>query len=231
MRNATAGRGRAAPIGANGTLWFPTQDGVVVIDPETIAASTHPVPPRIESVLIDRAAVPLGAPVRIVPGQQAVEIQYTGMSLVNSERIRFRYRMNGLDHEWVDAGTRRTAYYSHLPPGDYTFSVMAAGSDGVWTTDAASLAIRVVPPFWRTWWFLLLATMTSVGAAGFAYHRRVAVLEAARARAGTLHAPVDRFAGARAPAHRRGAARQPGPASDRDQEPRAAGGDDRAPTA
>jgi signal transduction histidine kinase len=103
------------------------------------------------------------------------------MSLVNSERIQFRYRLTGLDHEWVDVGTRRTAYYSHLPPGDYTFSVMAAGSDGVWTTDVASIPIRVVPPFWRTSWFLVLAIVSSVGIAGFAYHRRVAALEAARA--------------------------------------------------
>ena len=81
----------AGTTGPNGTLWFPTQDGVAVIDPETIAASSHPVPPHIEAVLIDRAAVPPGGPVRIVPGQEALEIQYTGLSLVNSERIRFRY--------------------------------------------------------------------------------------------------------------------------------------------
>jgi signal transduction histidine kinase/ligand-binding sensor domain-containing protein len=176
--------GGAWPSGAtgpNGTLWFPTQDGVAVINPETISASSHPVPARIESVLVDRASVPPGAPVRIVPGQEALEIQYTGMSLVNSERIRFRYRLNGLDHEWVDAGTRRTAYYSHIPPGDYTFAVMAAGSDGVWTSDVATVAIRVVPPFWRTWWFVTLAVAVSIGAGGLAYHRRVAALERARA--------------------------------------------------
>jgi signal transduction histidine kinase/sugar lactone lactonase YvrE len=168
-------------IGPNGALWLPTQDGVAVIDPETFTASSRPVPPRIESVFVDRMPVPVGRSVRIVPGQEALEIQYTGLSLVNSERIRFKYRLNGLDHDWVDAGTRRTAYYSHVPPGDFTFSVMAAGSDGVWTSDVASLPIRVVPPFWRTWWFLLLGAVTSVGAVGFAYRRRVAALEGARA--------------------------------------------------
>jgi hypothetical protein len=171
----------AGAIGANGTLWFPTQDGVAVIDPETFTASSRPVPSRIESVLIDRAPVPLGAPVRIVPGQEALEIQYTGLSLVNSDRIRFRYRLNGLDHDWVDVGTRRTAYYSHVPPGNYTFSVTAAGSDGVWTNDVASIAVHVVPPLWRTWWFLALAVVAFVGASGLAYHHRVAALEAARA--------------------------------------------------
>src|SRR5262249_55391661 len=167
--------------GTNGTLWFPTQDGVAVIDPETIAASSHPVRPHIEAVLVDRAAVPLDAPVRVVPGQEDLEIQYTGLSLVNSERIRFKYRLDGLDRAWVDAGTRRTAYYSHVPPGSYTFSITAAGSDGVWSNDVASVPIRVLPPVWRTWWFLTLTVVTSVGAGGLAYRRRVAALESARA--------------------------------------------------
>jgi signal transduction histidine kinase len=132
-------------------------------------------------VLIDREAVPWGAPVRVLPGQEFLEIQYTGLSLVNSDRIRFRYRLGGLEHDWVDAGTRRTAYYSHVPPGQYTFTVAAAGSDGVWTDEVASLAIQVVAPFWRTWWFMSLAAVTGVGAAAFAYRRRIAGLERARA--------------------------------------------------
>jgi signal transduction histidine kinase/ligand-binding sensor domain-containing protein len=167
--------------GADGRLWFPTQDGVAVIDSETFAAASHPVPPHIETVLIDRVPVPAGTAVRMVPGQEALEIQYTGLSLVNSERIRFRYRLTGLDRDWVDAGTRRTAYYSHVPPGDYTFSVMAAGSDGLWTNPVASLSVSVAPPFWRTWWFVLLTVATGLGVGGVAYHRRVAGLERARA--------------------------------------------------
>jgi signal transduction histidine kinase/ligand-binding sensor domain-containing protein len=167
-------------IGPTGTLWFPTQDGVAVIDPVTFTASSRPVPPRIESVLVDRTPVPLDRAIRIAPAQDTVEIQYTGLSLVNSDRIRFRYRLSGLDHDWVDVGTRRTAYYSHIPPGTYTFSVMAAGSDGVWTSEVASISIRVVPPFWRTWWFLAVASAAAVGAVGFAYQRRVAALDAAR---------------------------------------------------
>jgi streptogramin lyase len=170
----------AGAMGPNGTFWFPTQDGVAVIDPQTFTAVAPPVPSRIESVLVDRTPVPPGAQVRIVPGQEALEIEYTGLSLVNSERIRFRYRLSGLDHDWVNVGGRRTAYYSHIPPGNYTFSVTAAGSDGVWTNDVASIAIRVVPPFWRTWWFLTIALAGFAGASGVAYHHRVAALEEAR---------------------------------------------------
>lgn len=168
-------------VDANGALWFPTQDGVAVVDPETLTAPAQPVPAVIESVLIDRLPVPRDTPVRLVPGQQALEIRYTGLSLVNSERIRFRYRLNGLDDDWIDAGTRRAAYYAHVPPGRYAFSVAAAGSDGAWTSGAASIPIEVVPPFWRTWWFLTLTVVTGVGAGGAAYRYRVAGLERARA--------------------------------------------------
>jgi signal transduction histidine kinase len=168
-------------MAADGTLWFPTQDGVAVIDPETFAAASHPVKPHIEAVLIDRVPLPAGGPVRMVPGQEALEIQYTGLSLVNSERIRFRYRLTNLDRDWVDAGTRRTAYYSHVPPGDYTFAVTAAGSDGVWTDTVATLPVSVAPPFWRTSSFLLLTIASGIGVGGFAYRRRIAGLERARA--------------------------------------------------
>ena len=79
--------------------------------------------------------------------------------------MRFRYKLQGLDREWVEAGDRRTAYYSHLPPGRYTFTVTGANSDGVWNQTGASLAVTVVPPFWRTWWFTGLAGLSVIAVA------------------------------------------------------------------
>src|SRR4030095_16572902 len=102
---------------------------------------------------------------RIEPRQEVVEIAYTGLSFANPEQMRFRYKLQGLDRDWVEAGDRRTAYYSHLPPGHYTFTVMGANSDGLWNQSGASLAITVVPPFWQTWWFTGLAGLTVVAAA------------------------------------------------------------------
>ena len=81
----------------------------------------------------------------------------------------------------MEAGTRRTAYYSHIPPGAYTFTVSAAGSDGAWANEVASVAVVVVPPFWQTWWFIAISTLAIAGAAGLAYRRRVASIDAARA--------------------------------------------------
>jgi signal transduction histidine kinase/ligand-binding sensor domain-containing protein len=139
-------------VECNGGLW-----------PAGVAArvSTNPRPPPvvIESFLLDRepvVPVPSDRPLRIAPGRGTFEIGYTSLSFVNPEYVRFRYRLNGLDDDWIDARTRRTAYYSHVPPGQYTFTVIAANSDGVWNTTGSSLQIVVLPPYYRTWWFVTL---------------------------------------------------------------------------
>ena len=164
----------------DGRLWFPTQDGVAVVDAEAFAGNAIPPPVVIESFLVDGRPVPVDQPVRIAPGSGDFEVHYTGLSLVNSARIRFRYRLKGLDRDWVEVGTRRAAYYSHVPPGEYTFTVIAANSDGAWNTQGASLSLVVVPPFWRTSWFVVLALLGVVGLAAFVHTRRVRSLERAR---------------------------------------------------
>ena len=179
MLNAECNGGRS-PAGIrsrDGRLWFPTQDGVVVIDPETVPTNPHPPPVRIESFLLDRAPVALDREVRIQPEQENFEIHYTAPSFINSENIRFKYRLEGLDHDWIDAGMRRTAYYSHVPAGAYTFQVIAANRDGVWNTAGQSLRIRVLPPFYRTWWFLTLAALGVSGAVFGVFKYRLWQLE------------------------------------------------------
>jgi signal transduction histidine kinase/ligand-binding sensor domain-containing protein len=178
------GRWPAGARARDGKLWFPTQDGVVVIDPEAIPFNAQPPPVIIESFLLDRAPVtPLGfdRPVRIAPGRENFEIEYTALSFVNSERIRFKYKLEGLDQDWTEAGTRRTAYYSYVPPGEYVFRVIAANSDGVWNMEGQSLRIIAMPPFYRTWWFMTLAAAAAVGMLGFSWRRRVAQFKRERA--------------------------------------------------
>jgi ligand-binding sensor domain-containing protein len=163
------GRWPAGVKTRDGKLWFPTQDGVAVIDPEAIPFNAQPPPVVIESFLLDRAPVTplnLDRAVRIAPGRENFEIEYTALSFINSERLRFRYKLEGLDHDWTEAGTRRTAYYSYVPPGQYVFRVIAANSDGVWNTEGESLRVIVLPPFYRTWWFISLAAIGAGGAAG-----------------------------------------------------------------
>jgi ligand-binding sensor domain-containing protein/signal transduction histidine kinase len=176
--------GGASPAGIrtrDGRLWFPTQMGVAVIDPASIESNPHPPPVVIEDSLLDRAAVDFSQPVRVTPGQLGLEIRYTALSFIKPESIRFKYRLAGLEKDWVEAGTRRSVYYSSLPPGEYDFHIIAANSDGVWNTAGQRLRVIVLPPFYRTWWFLALAALGVVGLAGVFYQRRVTQLQKAAA--------------------------------------------------
>ena len=119
----------------DGMLWFPTSDGVAVVNPTLVPVNETPPPMVIESCLVDRELVECRDGLRIEPHQEVVEIAYTGLSFISPAQMRFRYKMQGLDRDWVEAGDRRTAYYSHLPPGHYTFTVMGANSDGIWNHD------------------------------------------------------------------------------------------------
>lgn len=165
----------------DGSLWFPTQEGVAIIDPRRVSTNSIPPPVALEECLLDRRIVDWRQGVQIHPGQASLEITYTGLSFDRAEQVRFRYRLEGLDADWIEAGTRRTAYYSHLPPGSYNFKVIAANSDGIWNTEGQSLRIIVLPPFYRTWWFLMLAGLGAAGLALLAYQYRIRQLERARA--------------------------------------------------
>jgi hypothetical protein len=136
----------------DGKLWFPTQDGAAVIHPKAVVSNPTPPPVVIESFLLDREPIPLDAPLRIPARKSNIEIEYTALSFINSDRLQFKYRLTEIDKDWVEAGTRRTAYYSHLPPGRYTFVVLAANSDGLWN-EVARRCLTVLPAFYQTAWF------------------------------------------------------------------------------
>lgn len=188
------GRWPAGFKARDGKLWFPTMDGVAVIDPANTRTNTRPPAVVIEDVRIENQSLPVESlysaisafagpqsAIRIRPGQENFEVQYTALSFINSENLRFRYKLEGLDHDWVEAGTRRTAYFSHVQPGDYSFKVIAANSDGVWNTEGQSLRVIVLPPFYRTWWFITLAAIGSAGLLWFAWRYRVAQFRRAQA--------------------------------------------------
>jgi signal transduction histidine kinase/ligand-binding sensor domain-containing protein len=174
------GRQPSALRAPDGMLWFPTLEGVAVVDPGAVTINPLPPPVAIETVAVDRMTTPLNEltdGVTVRPSQTSLDIDYTGISFIRPEQVRFRYRMEGLDRDWIDAGTRRTANYSHLPPGEYRFVVTAANSDGVWNIEGRSLRVVVLAPFYRTWWFTLLAVLAALLVAYLAYRYRVAQLE------------------------------------------------------
>jgi len=162
---------------ADGRLWFPTIKGLVAVNP----AKLDTTPPRvlIEHVTVDGVVRPAGQPVSIRPGQERLEIQYTALSWSRPQQLRFRYQMAGLDDIWTDVGTRRTAYFQHLPPGNYIFRVMADNGEGVWNETGTQIALTVLTPFYRTWWFLGFVTIAITGVALAGYKWRVQQLERA----------------------------------------------------
>jgi signal transduction histidine kinase/ligand-binding sensor domain-containing protein len=141
---------------ADGTLWFPTGRGLVVIDPQNVRTNQLEPPVLIEGLLVDNQpwAEPASpSPLKIPPGRHRFEFQYTGLSFDAPGKVRFRHRLDKLDADWIDAGTKRTADYPYIPPGDYTFRVIACNNDGVWSENGAALAFTVLPYFWQTAWF------------------------------------------------------------------------------
>jgi signal transduction histidine kinase len=163
----------------DGSLWFPTTKGIVAIDPRR--RDTQPPRVVIEGITVDREPIATGGPVRLNPGQENLEIQYTGLSWSRPQAIKFRFRLVGLDRDWVEAGARRTAYYSHLPPGSYTFNVTADNGEGVWDSIGKTLAIVVLPRFYQTWWFRAAVASSLVAFVWLSWRYRIGQMRRAQA--------------------------------------------------
>jgi signal transduction histidine kinase/ligand-binding sensor domain-containing protein len=154
---------------ADGRLWFPTSKGLVAVDPYMAVNNPLPPPVVVEAVRLDdrmEAEATIARPIKIPPGRHRVEFQYTGLSFAAPEKVRFKYRLTGLDADWVDAGTRRAVNYNYIPPGNYTFQVIACNNDGVWNEQGAKLGVIVLPYFWQTLWFRALGLGLTIVASG-----------------------------------------------------------------
>jgi signal transduction histidine kinase/ligand-binding sensor domain-containing protein len=166
----------------DGRLWFPTQGGVAIVDTRAVRTNVRKPPVLIEAFHLQGQAMPFGAGVTANPDRSSFEIRYTALSFVKAEQVRFRYRLAGLDADWIDAGDRRTAAYYRVPPGRYEFQVMAANSDGVWSSDSARVAIVVLAPIWQRTWFLALMGLAFVGVIAGIERRRTRRQHGERAR-------------------------------------------------
>ncbi len=178
----------------DGRLWFATMKGVIVVDPARAALTRPRSHPFIESATVD-ARVLRGDGVSepsARAGSRQFEFRYTAPSLRAAERVRYRYRLEPLESAWVEAGTRRTAYYTNLPPGHHRFRVIAAEDGGTWSTDdTATFAFFVEPRVYQTWWFRVSSALglCAILYAGHRYRlRQVVALERVRTRiASDLH--------------------------------------------
>jgi ligand-binding sensor domain-containing protein/tRNA A-37 threonylcarbamoyl transferase component Bud32 len=143
----------------DGKLWFPTMKGVAIIDPENLIINTLPPPVVVEQVALDGIPASQGEKLTVQPGVKRIEFRYTALSFRVPKRVKFMYRLEGYAKEWVDAGTLRLATYTNLDAGDYRFQVTACNDDGVWNDKGAVVSFSVIPPYWKTWWFRILALM------------------------------------------------------------------------
>ena len=155
----------------DGRIWFEANNSFASIDPTEHIRNTLPPPVIIGSVTDDGRRRNSQASLATVPNVHNVAIEYTATSLSIPSRVRFKYRLEGFEQAWQEAGTRRTAYYNNLPPGRYAFHVMAANEDGVWNAQAAVVSLIVPPLFYQTFLFrtacaaimvLLIAALFSV---------------------------------------------------------------------
>jgi len=160
-----------------GALWFPTAQGVAVIDPSRLARNEVAPPVVIENLVVDRAPVALAEGLRLPRGSRAVEIHFTALSFIDPSKVKFRYMLEGFDRDWVEAGARRDAFYTNLPPGSYRFRVLAANDDGVWSDGSAMLAFTLPPYFYQTRWFYLVAAMLTAASMWGVYQLRVRQLK------------------------------------------------------
>lgn len=164
--------------GGDGRLWFASSSDVASIDPATIARNPLAPPVQVLSVHAGEADYPASPGLRLPTGQRDLRIAYTALGLAIPERLRFRYQLEGFDQRWQDAGTRREAVYTNLPPGDYRFRVIAANEDGVWNEAGATLLLSLPPRFVETDWFKVLMVLAAIALLGALYLLRVRHLTA-----------------------------------------------------
>ncbi len=164
--------------GSDGRLYFATIKGVAVIDPNHMALNTLAPQVWTEEVLLDgRVRAVSGSGLAVSPGRHSLEIRYTALSFIAPRRVKFRYRLRGFSDDWVEAGNRRTAFYTNLHPGTYTFEVMGSNNDGVWSSGRNPLRLKFHAAFYQTAWFRILSALCLVLAAGAAFRMRLRFLK------------------------------------------------------
>jgi len=166
----------------DGALAFPTMKGMAVVHPDRLATNRQAPPVLIERTRVDHREFNGTGAIEPAAGQGQLEFQYTALSFIESNKIQFKYMLEGFDEDWTDAGTRRVAYYTNIPPGYYHFRVIARGANSVWSREAASVALNLPKHFYQTIPFICLEGMSFVGLMAGAYEIRVKQLRANEAK-------------------------------------------------
>ena len=146
-------RHRSVVTDSQGRVWFSLNRGISMVDPARLKRDAAPAIPHVLTISADGNAVPIERPVRIPGGHQRLTFTFVGLSLSAPERVRFRYRLDGYDTRWNDAGSGREAGYTNLSPRQYRFRVVARNPDGAWNKSEDAVVFAVEPLYWQSWWF------------------------------------------------------------------------------
>ena len=177
-RECSGGGYPAGWRGSDGKLWFSTIKGIAMIDPGNTQFNREVPPVAIEQIRIDDQPLTANGNVQFSPATTRLEFYYTALSFVAPDKVKFKYKLEGFDPDWIDAGTKRTASYTNLRPGTYTFRVIAANNDGVWNQEGAAFQFYLHPHFYQTYWFYALLILLLAFLVWQAYQLRVRRMKA-----------------------------------------------------
>jgi len=167
----------SAAYSPDGRVWFATGVVVQMLDPSRLSQKALPAQTYIESVIVDRKEFAATEGLKLSPHPRDLQIDYTSPTFLIPQKVNFRYRLDNYDRDWHEAGTRRQAFYTDLPPGKYSFRAIASNSDGVWNDNAAKLDFSVAPAYYQTNWFRALCTVIFMALVWAAYQLRVRQLQ------------------------------------------------------
>jgi PAS domain S-box-containing protein len=157
----------------DGRLWFANQNVVQMIDPDHLDRNPILPPVHVEEIIADHKSYAPRDALRLPALTRNLEVDYTALSFVAPQKVRFRYKLEGHDSEWQDPGTRRQAFYSDLPPANYRFRVIASNNDGVWNEEGTLLDFSVAPAYYQTNWFRALCVTAFLGVLWLLYQVRI----------------------------------------------------------
>lgn len=163
----------SAASSSDGRVWFANGVGVQMLDSSTRNLNGQPPATYVESVLSDRKLFPAIANLSLAPNVHDLQIDYTSPTFASPQKVKFRYRLVGYDHDWQDAGTRRQAFYNDLPPGKYSFLVIASNSQGMWNSTPTRFAFSVAPAYYQMSWFRILIVGALLALLWAAYQLRM----------------------------------------------------------
>lgn len=175
MGSSNGGSYPASCKDSNGILWFPSKRGLQRIDPSCLLTNQIAPPVVLQEFIVDNHEMRMEDGIRLAPSRGDIEFKFAALSYRDIEGICFQYKLEGVDERWVEAGSRRFAFYSKVNPGRYTFRVRACNGDGVWNEKGASLAFVLLPYFYQTWTFYGLCGAALLGALWFIHALRVRI--------------------------------------------------------